>query len=73
MSGRLVPDTSAYHVPTAVRLVGRLDVEALRRSLDAMVHRHEALRICINSNGETQRVMSGLKLDIPVLDLSAIE
>jgi len=34
----------AYHVPIALTMTGRLDVPALRRSLDAIVARHEALR-----------------------------
>ncbi len=34
----------AYHVPIALPMKGRLDVAALRRALDAIVARHEALR-----------------------------
>ena len=40
----LVPDSAVYHIPLAARLHGRLDVEALRRSFEVVVHRHEALR-----------------------------
>lgn len=36
--------SAAYHVPGALRLKGRLDEAALRRALDAVVARHEALR-----------------------------
>ncbi|MDB4947620.1 MAG: blmIV, partial [Gemmatimonadetes bacterium] len=35
---------AAYHLPSALRLAGRLDVPALQRSLDEVVSRHEALR-----------------------------
>ena len=35
---------AAYHVPTSVRLRGDLDRAALRRALDRVVERHEALR-----------------------------
>ncbi|HST58143.1 MAG TPA: amino acid adenylation domain-containing protein, partial [Longimicrobium sp.] len=35
---------TAYHVPKWLRLAGRLDGEALRRALDRIVARHEALR-----------------------------
>ncbi|HEX6746468.1 MAG TPA: amino acid adenylation domain-containing protein [Longimicrobium sp.] len=35
---------STYHVPTRLRLGGELDRAALRRALDAIVARHEALR-----------------------------
>ncbi|MFC7518964.1 amino acid adenylation domain-containing protein, partial [Herbaspirillum sp. GCM10030257] len=36
--------SQAYHMPTGVRLHGSLDREALRRTLDRVVARHEALR-----------------------------
>ena len=36
--------SEAYHVPLNLTLAGRLDREALRRALDRIVHRHEALR-----------------------------
>ena len=36
--------SQAYHVPMALHLKGELDVGALRRALDRMVARHEALR-----------------------------
>jgi amino acid adenylation domain-containing protein len=36
--------SKAYHMPSAVRLKGALDVQALRRALDRIVARHESLR-----------------------------
>src|SRR5690606_2995684 len=41
---RLSPGQAAYNIPRAVRMQGALDVDALRRALDALVLRHEALR-----------------------------
>ncbi|MCG6573325.1 amino acid adenylation domain-containing protein [Pseudomonas sp. AF32] len=38
------PLSSAYHIPSALRLKGRLDVPALERSFNALVERHESLR-----------------------------
>src|SRR5262245_48962441 len=35
---------AAYHIPAGVRLRGELDVGALKRTLDTIVERHEALR-----------------------------
>ncbi|HEU0301618.1 MAG TPA: condensation domain-containing protein, partial [Longimicrobium sp.] len=35
---------STYHIPSRLRLAGSLDREALRRALDRIVARHEALR-----------------------------
>ena len=69
---RLVPDTPAYHVPIAARLVGRLDVEALRRSVEAVVHRHEALRTTFDvEEGEPrQRVVAPEPFALPLDDLA---
>ncbi|MGA4423588.1 amino acid adenylation domain-containing protein, partial [Ralstonia nicotianae] len=36
--------SEAYHMPVGLRLKGELDEEALRRALDRIVARHEALR-----------------------------
>src|SRR5262245_45256226 len=41
---QLEPGSAAYNIPCAVRLVGRLDVEALHRSLNEIIVRHEVLR-----------------------------
>ncbi|WP_313053322.1 non-ribosomal peptide synthetase [Pseudomonas lopnurensis] len=41
---QLEPDSAAYHIPAALRLTGRLDLEALRRSFTTLVERHETLR-----------------------------
>ena len=38
------PGNSVYNVPAALRLSGRLDVQALVRSLEEIVRRHESLR-----------------------------
>ncbi|MBA5960964.1 amino acid adenylation domain-containing protein [Pseudomonas lactis] len=49
---QLEPDSAAYHLPTALRLKGLLDVTALQRSFDTLVARHESLRTCVHQNGE---------------------
>ncbi|HEV7372153.1 condensation domain-containing protein, partial [Arenibaculum sp.] len=36
--------SEAYHMPIGLRLRGRLDEAALKRALDRLVARHEALR-----------------------------
>ncbi|MES1245512.1 MAG: amino acid adenylation domain-containing protein [Acidobacteriota bacterium] len=41
---RLEPGTNLYNVSSALRLDGRLDADAFRRSLDEVLRRHEALR-----------------------------
>jgi amino acid adenylation domain-containing protein len=41
---RLAPESTAYHVPTALRLAGDLDLRALADALAEVVRRHEILR-----------------------------
>ena len=52
------PGTATYNMPEALRLRGALDVEALERSLAALVQRHEALRTrFVAREGEPWRVV----------------
>src|SRR5712671_2626711 len=41
---QLMPGTSLYHTPVAMRLTGALDVDALKNALNSIVARHDALR-----------------------------
>jgi amino acid adenylation domain-containing protein len=53
---QLDPESSAYLLPRAIRLTGELDVDGLRRAVQALVVRHAALRSTIAvSNGEPSR------------------
>ncbi|WP_275761271.1 non-ribosomal peptide synthetase [Ralstonia pseudosolanacearum] len=68
--------SEAYHIPVGLRLQGELDEDALRRSLDRIVARHEALRTRfeVQEGQVVQRVVSadvGLTLDW--VDLSTDE
>ena len=49
---QLEPESSAYHIPTALRLRGRLDIASLQRSFAALVERHESLRTRIARMGD---------------------
>ncbi|WP_426134160.1 non-ribosomal peptide synthase/polyketide synthase [Pseudomonas sp. PWP3-1b2] len=49
---QLDPASAAYHMPTALRLRGPLDIAALQRSFDALVARHESLRTTFVVHGE---------------------
>ena len=41
---QLEPNSFLYNIPGAVRLKGKLNVEALQQSFNEIVRRHEALR-----------------------------
>jgi len=70
---QLDPESAAYHLPTALRLQGDLDVQALQRSLDTLVQRHESLRTTFVEAGErTLQWIAGqltLPIDLEVLAL----
>ncbi|WP_460095607.1 amino acid adenylation domain-containing protein [Pseudomonas sp. H3_E03] len=58
--------SAAYHVPTALRLRGALDLPALQRSFDALLARHDVLRtVFVDSpQGPQQVVQARLSLAI---------
>lgn len=46
---QLEPGSAAYHIPAALHLSGPLDLQALQRSFDYLLARHESLRTCIDT------------------------
>ncbi|WP_315758263.1 non-ribosomal peptide synthase/polyketide synthase [Bradyrhizobium sp. SZCCHNRI2007] len=48
---RMDPGGSAYNMPVAIRLRGRLDAAALQKALDGLVMRHVALRTTFRQDG----------------------
>jgi amino acid adenylation domain-containing protein/FkbH-like protein len=68
---QLDPKSAAYNVPSALRLKGPLDSIALRGAVNALVSRHEALRVTFkySDNGITQQIAQNLSLQIPTIDL----
>jgi amino acid adenylation domain-containing protein len=65
---------SAYHIPGAVRLKGGLDRKALRRALDTIVERHEALRTVFEAvdGGAVQKIEEGKVFALSEIDLSGL-
>jgi len=70
---QLEPNSTAYHVPAALRLRGELDLPALQRSFDALIERHESLRTCfVEQQGQTLQVIQAHgTLDLQVQDVAA--
>ncbi|MFL6257618.1 MAG: amino acid adenylation domain-containing protein, partial [Pyrinomonadaceae bacterium] len=71
---QLQPGTATYNIPSALRVEGRLDAHALRRSLDEVVRRHEALRTTFEvADGEPRQFVSGEStLSLPFVDLRGL-
>ncbi|PTL76953.1 non-ribosomal peptide synthetase, partial [Vitiosangium sp. GDMCC 1.1324] len=65
------PHSSFYNIPSALRLQGALDVDALRRSFDELFRRHEALRTTFQATAEDplQVIHPPQPVPFPVIDL----
>src|SRR5690349_6165780 len=68
----LDPQSSAYNMPFALRLLGELDIPALERTLNEIVRRHEILRTTFEAlDGEpVQLIAAPQALELPLTDLS---
>jgi amino acid adenylation domain-containing protein len=75
---RLEPGTPLYNVTIALRLEGRLDLDAFRRGLDEVVRRHEVLRTVFlevgaeQGGGPRQMVLPPFHLELRDADLRLI-
>ncbi|CAG8871174.1 D-alanine--D-alanyl carrier protein ligase [Pseudomonas fluorescens] len=69
---QLEPGSAAYHIPTALRLRGALQVDALRQAFTALVERHETLRttFVLDDERPRQQVHAQMPLDIEVGELT---
>ena len=68
---QLIPNSSMYNIPSAVRLAGAINVTALEQALSEIIRRHEVLRtVFADENGQTVQVISkNTNLSLPVVDL----
>jgi len=68
---KLEPDSSAYHIITAHRLVGHLNLTALEESFKEITRRHEILRTIITTDGDQplQTVLPELDIPLNLLDI----
>jgi hypothetical protein len=69
---QLEPDSSAYNIPVVFHLSGPLSVEALERSLNEIIRRHETLRTTFSVMGDqpVQVIAPSLTLKLEWADLS---
>lgn len=66
------PTSSAYHVPTTLKIQGRLDLTALESAFSDLVARHDILRTRYAMSGEipVQIIGEQVRFSLPVQDLS---
>src|SRR5262249_20841698 len=71
---QLEPESATYNVPASLRLTGRLDRDALQRTLSEVVRRHEVLRTTfVNHGGQPlQQIAAEAQEGLPLIDLSAL-
>ncbi|MDT5268509.1 MAG: hypothetical protein QOH49_695, partial [Acidobacteriota bacterium] len=70
----LDPQSAAYNMPFALRLLGQLDIPALERTLNEIVRRHEVLRTTFDALEEepVQLIAATWRLELPLTDLSCL-
>ncbi|HWW01813.1 MAG TPA: amino acid adenylation domain-containing protein [Candidatus Acidoferrum sp.] len=69
---QLEPNSPLYNLPTALRLRGRLNRDALQRALNTIVARHEVLRAKFEAEdgNPVQIIGQAAPVELPVIDLS---
>lgn len=70
---QLIPDNAFYNVPSALRVIGSLNLEALEQTFAEILRRHEALRTTFVMLEQAVQIISPtLKIPIKVLDLQSL-
>ena len=72
---QLEGSSTEYNLPESVRLRGELDLEALKKTIHALVERHESLRTHFTLVGgqPVQVVLPKLWIDLPIEDFSHLD
>src|SRR5215470_16112687 len=72
---QLEPGSPFYNLPQVISITGNLDVDALRRTFNEIVSRHEALRTTFSQTPERVRqiIAKTLTIEVPVDDLTSLE
>lgn len=63
----------AYNLSRTIHLRGSANLDAMRKAVQEIVNRHEALRTTFSPEGDYQRIHSTLTIDIPLSDLSTLD
>ncbi|HEY6390559.1 MAG TPA: amino acid adenylation domain-containing protein, partial [Bryobacteraceae bacterium] len=65
-------ESCSYNEGFTVRLRGSLNEDALRKSLQVIVDRHEALRSVLTESGDALRILPHIDVPLPAVDLSML-
>ena len=70
---QLHPGMAAYHIPVCQRLTGQIALDALERSLEAIVDRHESLRTTfgVRNGVPVQLIRSSRAIPLQMRDISS--
>ncbi|MCP4990325.1 MAG: amino acid adenylation domain-containing protein [Colwellia sp.] len=60
----------AYKFYISTELTGPFDMDSMVKSIKQVVAHHDALRTGISKDGESQVIIPGLTLDVPLIDIS---
>ncbi|MTJ09880.1 non-ribosomal peptide synthetase [Anabaena sp. UHCC 0204] len=71
---QLNPNSSIYNMPAAVQLVGELNIQALEKSINEIIRRHEVLRtsFILGDGQPLQVIVADVQLKIPVVNLGEL-
>ena len=66
---QLEPGSALYNIPSVLRIRGKLNIEALQKSFNDIIRRHEVLRTTFSTVDENpvQIIADTLELEIPVI------
>ncbi|HJP93409.1 MAG TPA: amino acid adenylation domain-containing protein [Pyrinomonadaceae bacterium] len=71
---QLEPGSPFYNLPQVISINGNLNVDALQRTFNEIINRHEALRttFSVTPEGARQVIAKALTIDVPVVDLTSV-
>jgi amino acid adenylation domain-containing protein len=71
---QLSPNNSFYNLPTAMRLIGKLDVDILEKTIQEIIRRHEILHttFAYKDGQPVQVIESDFKFELGVTDLTSL-
>ncbi len=71
---QLQPNSTAYNIPSALKLLGTLNVQALEASIQEIIARHESFRTTFDDdNGKPKQIIhTDSDFELDVIDLSVL-